>query len=312
MGRVSREQVTEYQTIAGQLEQAAKDALHALIGDVDVADEGTWSYIIDMMQQVFGNYGTNAAYLGAEWYQRCRDTETDGKTTYTATPYLNENLYGRITNETKRILEEFKSGKTTTDELTEKLELSVGNYVAKVNRDTVQENLNRENEKPAKSGRNRVDIQKEKGYRSKYKTQKVKFMRVPRADCHCAFCITMASRGAVYKTRETAGGGDPINRYHRDCRCSVVPVEGQDPIIDGYTDELNKYYDTYADAYEYLSDLWKKNPEDYTKQDADIMKRINDAHAAHEKRQKEDENLPDWKPINEVSIVMRYQNRGMT
>lgn len=314
MARVTREQVTEYQTIAKKLEDAATDAIRTLLGTVDLTDEAAWPDVIDYVVQTFGHYGNFSADLGSQWYQRCRDIETDGKTTYTATPHFDSNLYGRITNEAKKILEDAKSGEATADETVDKLTASVGNYVAKCNRDSVQENLNRENEAPATSGRSRTQIQKEKGYRSTARRmrERVKFMRVPRADCHCAFCITMASRGAVYRTRETAGGGDPVNRYHRDCRCSVVPVQGEDPIISGYEGELNRYYETYADAYEYLGDLWRKSPADYTQQDADIMARINDAHKRHVERQKADPSLPDWKPINEVSIVMRYQNEGMT
>lgn len=45
----------------------------------------------------------------------------------------------------------------------------------------------------------------------------------------CAFCILLVSRGAVYKTRNTAllrdGGGEP---YHPHCDCEVVPVFRKD------------------------------------------------------------------------------------
>ena len=311
MGRVSREQVTEYQTVGQQLEDAARESVRMMLAGVDLTDEGAWGEIVEIVQQLFGNYSANAAYVGQMWYQRCRDIETDGRGTYTAEPYVNDALYGRITNETKRVLEAVKSGDKTADEAVEAIEATIGNYTAKVNRDTVQENLNKENEAPQTSGRSRVQIQKEKGYRTKYRG-KVKFMRVPSAGCTCSFCITMASRGAVYRTRETAGGGDPVNRYHRDCRCSVVPVQGEDPIIDGYTDELNRYYETYADAYEYLGDFWRKDPKDYTDFDKAVRERIDEAHKRHEKRKKDDPSVPDWKPINEVSIVMRMQNEGMT
>lgn len=317
MARVTREQVTEYQTIAQRIENAATDEMRELLGTVDLTDETTWPDVIDYIVQTFGHYGNLSADLGSQWYQRCRDIETDGKTNYTATPHFDSNLYGRITNEAKEILEAAKSGEATADEVAEKLTASVGNYVAKCNRDSVRENLNRENEAPATSGRRsptRTEIQAQKGYRSKARRmrERVKFMRVPRADCHCAFCITMASRGAVYRTRETAGGGDPVNRYHRDCRCSIVPVEGDDPIIDGYGEEVAGYYETYADAYDYLGALWRKSPEEYTEKDADIMARIDKAHAEHERHKKENPNLPEWKPLNEVQIVMRYQNEGMT
>lgn len=335
MARVTREQVTEYQTISQRIENAATDAIRELLGTVDLTDEKTWPDVIDYVVQTFGHYGNLSADLGSQWYQRCRDIQTDGKTTYTATPHFDSNLYGRITNEAKKILEDAKSGEATADEVVEKLTASVGNYVAKCNRDSVQENLWAENEEPAKSGRNRADVQKEKGYKQRYRggthyettvkpngrkgyryagvvSGRVRFMRVPRADCHCAFCITMASRGAVYKTRETAGGGDPVNRYHRDCRCSIVPVAGGDSIA-GYTDELNGYYDAYADAYEKLYELWDgEHDGTLTGDDADLMARINAAREAHKELKESNPDLPEWQPLNEVQIVMRYQNKGMT
>lgn len=66
----------------------------------------------------------------------------------------------------------------------------------------------------------------------------VRFARVATGRETCAFCYMLASRGAVYRTRETAGQFD---HYHRRCDCKVVPgfeddpdavlVEGHDPAI---------------------------------------------------------------------------------
>ena len=64
----------------------------------------------------------------------------------------------------------------------------------------------------------------------------VKFARVTGGSTSCDFCLMLASRGAVYHTRQTAG---ELNRYHRHCSCKIVPcysgnqyevlVEGHDP-----------------------------------------------------------------------------------
>lgn len=66
----------------------------------------------------------------------------------------------------------------------------------------------------------------------------VRFARVTTGRETCAFCYMLASRGAVYHTRETAG---QFSHYHRNCDCKVVPgfeddpdavlVEGHDPAI---------------------------------------------------------------------------------
>lgn len=55
------------------------------------------------------------------------------------------------------------------------------------------------------------------------------FARVARPDA-CAFCLTLAMRGAVYKSRSTAGQVlspntlGQVNRYHDNCNCGVQPV----------------------------------------------------------------------------------------
>ena len=64
----------------------------------------------------------------------------------------------------------------------------------------------------------------------------VKFARVTSGPTSCGFCLMLASRGAVYRTRQTAG---ELGRYHRHCNCKIVPcysgnkyevlVEGHDP-----------------------------------------------------------------------------------
>ncbi len=51
----------------------------------------------------------------------------------------------------------------------------------------------------------------------------------------CAFCAMLASRGAVYKSRSSAGlaGGAPVSlddltKYHDLCHCQIVPVYDRD------------------------------------------------------------------------------------
>ena len=49
------------------------------------------------------------------------------------------------------------------------------------------------------------------------------WVRIARHDA-CPFCLMLASRGAVYHTKETAGGGE--HGFHDNCRCTVSPVFG--------------------------------------------------------------------------------------
>ena len=52
------------------------------------------------------------------------------------------------------------------------------------------------------------------------------FARVPTGAETCAFCIMLASRGAVYHSRKTAG---EWRHFHRNCDCKVVPSFDPDP-----------------------------------------------------------------------------------
>ena len=66
----------------------------------------------------------------------------------------------------------------------------------------------------------------------------VRFARVTTGRENCAFCLMLASRGAVYPSRKTAG---EFKHFHRGCDCKVVPgfetdpmaelVEGHDPMV---------------------------------------------------------------------------------
>lgn len=50
-----------------------------------------------------------------------------------------------------------------------------------------------------------------------------RWARIPNLGA-CDFCLTLATRGAVYSSREKAGGDG--NRYHAHCRCVPIEVGG--------------------------------------------------------------------------------------
>ena len=58
------------------------------------------------------------------------------------------------------------------------------------------------------------------------KDKGVRFARVPTGFETCTFCLMLASRGAVYHTRKTAG---EFKHFHRRCDCKIVPGFGDDP-----------------------------------------------------------------------------------
>ena len=54
----------------------------------------------------------------------------------------------------------------------------------------------------------------------------VRFARVTTGHENCVFCLMLASRGAVYYSRKTAG---EFKHFHRGCDCKVVPGFEDDP-----------------------------------------------------------------------------------
>ena len=71
----------------------------------------------------------------------------------------------------------------------------------------------------------------------------VRFARIPAGTETCTFCLMLASRGAVYYSRKTAGD---FKHFHRRCDCKVVPGFKADPdaeLVEGYRPkELRKQW----------------------------------------------------------------------
>lgn len=87
------------------------------------------------------------------------------------------------------------------------------------------------------------------------------FARVPTGTETCTFCLMLASRGAVYRTRKTAG---EWGHFHRGCDCKVVPSFEDDPeaeLVQGVKPrELYERYKVFKqiDSMETLDDSNKK------------------------------------------------------
>lgn len=71
-----------------------------------------------------------------------------------------------------------------------------------------------------------------------------RWARVPTGSNTCVFCMVMASRGAVYHTKQTAG--DEGHKYHGDCDCQPVLIRSPDDYPSGY--DPDAYMQKYLDA----------------------------------------------------------------
>ena len=88
-----------------------------------------------------------------------------------------------------------------------------------------------------------------------------RFARVPTGFETCTFCLMLASRGAVYHTRKSAG---EFKHFHRHCDCKVVPSFEDDPyaeVVEGVKPrELQERYKVFKqiDLMKTLDDSNKK------------------------------------------------------
>ncbi len=75
-----------------------------------------------------------------------------------------------------------------------------------------------------------------------------RFARVPAGAETCTFCLMLASRGAVYHTRKSAG---EWKHFHRGCDCKVVPSFERDPyaeVVEGVKPrELHERWEQFVD-----------------------------------------------------------------
>ena len=269
MARVKEAEVREYQRICELTEGEAKDILLSALSNLDIADDASWPYVLETVARLYSEYGRALAELGRQFYQWCRDVQTDGQGTYLAETFWDDGGHAQLADAVRTHLGDLASDRKTEGKATESIANSLGDFAFKAGRDAIRGNLNAERRMRRSSRAN------------------VGFARVPRVGCTCAFCIMMASRGFVYRSRESAGG-DPANRFHLGCRCSVVPMDASDPVIAGYDE--TPFLEAYESARDALNS--KTVPEE-------VYERIARAQAKSEAEGR------DFGDINRIEIAMR-------
>ncbi len=154
-------------------------------------------YAKGVMSGVIQGYDEAAASLAAQWYDKqAEDNHFKLPDAVTATVYDPKRV-----DETAR----YQAKKLVKGDLR-----GFAKYCGELGRDDVLRSLNETIIKNA--GRD--------------KKRGVRFARVPTGAETCTFCLMLASRGAVYHTRKTAG---EFRHFHRRCDCKVVPGFGGDP-----------------------------------------------------------------------------------
>lgn len=160
--------------------------------------------LLDFLPQLAATYGDIAAVAAAEWYENLRG-KVAGLPPYETV--LSSGVKREAIVETVR----WAAGGLWGDDpvqVRRVLEGCVQAWVKYSGRDTVARNVELDPAKP-------------------------RYARVPRGSRTCAWCAMLASRGFVYRTKETAGFVE--GTFHNDCDCEIVPsFEAKSAHITGY------------------------------------------------------------------------------
>ena len=201
---ISREQFDAYNRTVANLSDGAQREIESGIWAWLQTDEGRAASVAEcrehakaVMSGVIQRYDEAAASLAAQWYDRqAEDNHLKLASAITSTVYDPKRV-----DETAR----YQANKLLKGDLR-----GFAKYCGELGRNDVLRSLN-------ETIMDNVGRDKDKGAR---------FARIPTGFDTCTFCLMLASRGAVYRTRKSAG---EFKHFHRGCDCKVVPSFDPDP-----------------------------------------------------------------------------------
>ncbi len=209
-----------YEQVLGKLSEQSRKKLEKALKNVDWSSYATAKeQMTAIFQELAGASTDIAAQLGANFYDTVSKAQTGeviGANAYnTYDPSYSANIIGSKVTAISKETDLFKQ-----EQMWEELHAEL------------LRNMDNQIRKSANSSCMHA------GYKDK---RRPKFARVPQSPKPCMFCLMLASRGAVYYSRKTAG---ELNEYHQNCSCKAVPVFN-DNGIQGYDPDV--IYDTWQD-----------------------------------------------------------------
>lgn len=210
--RVSAQELDAYTRRVSTQQQAARDFVERsltmflrLNPGADVAE--VRDYGIEVLTQAYRAYGDRAAYLACQWYD-----EAMGRLGFdVADAVLYNEVEESLVDRDARYLARYLAD-GDTDRFISRMAAKAYDHVSRAANGTMYGNANRAADRAAG----------------------VRYARVPSGRETCGFCLMLASRGFVYRSRERAGDvGGAFNSYHANCDCRVV-VGDASTTVDGY------------------------------------------------------------------------------
>lgn len=194
--------------------------LEALWRPLDTRNaDATRDFLLDAVPLLVASYGDVAATVAADFYEEVRDaSRVAGRFMPVPVTSLDvDDLLGQV----RWSLGPLYSGSPAPAEALGRLSLKVDEFTLQQGRDTVAVNTRRDPAGP-------------------------RWARVPVGKT-CAFCLTLASRGAAYRSEESARGA---RKFHGSCDCTPAPFWPNDPYPEGYNPDalLQQYQDARKEA----------------------------------------------------------------
>lgn len=210
---VARADLERFRTANADLSKLAQGALEGFFRSLDLSKpEAARDALLEFLPILTEQFGAMAATLAAEWYEELRAaTGATGAfrvTTATGVPAAAVASHVR-----------YLAGHlwTPTPEATlGGLMVAADKYVKQPGRETIARNAERE---------------------------RVRWARVPTGGNTCAWCLTLASRDAVYLTEMSASKAEDGRDYHGDCDCVATRIASIEDYPEGYdTEEMYQMY----------------------------------------------------------------------
>lgn len=239
---ISKARLTEYHRTIERFAALAESEANAVLADLwlsnaDGRPEILASIVRTIIPEIANQYGLAAATVSADLWEEIYEADT-GRSMRAEIPKAGADLAAASISDTfgdkaiARAIWRASSPATGDNYGIAPSELAKG-YVAQLVAGNV---FNRAREIQTYNTRN-VVLRRLPG------CDHARFARIPTGDEACAFCITLASRGFVYHSAESAGEFD---KYHNDCKCEVISSFSENPIIEGYSPD--EYYNMYSNA----------------------------------------------------------------
>lgn len=201
------------------LSKLVRDLLEAFFRSLDLSrPEDARDALLEYVPVLVEQYGEVAATLAAEFYEELRGSSgAAGRFTALTAGSVPA---GAVQAKVRFLATHLWT--PTPDVMLGGLVTAADKYVKQPGRDTIAKNAKREG---------------------------IRFARVPTGDTTCAWCLMLASRDAVYASRESAGDINDTGHgdgFHGFCDCEVVPIRKASDYPEGYLPD--NYYDMYLEA----------------------------------------------------------------